>query len=180
VDLKPITELSGPWSVAFDPAWGPFDAAPGRRPGEFIFERLDDWSQRPEDAIRYYSGTATYHKVFSAPPAAAGRRLWLELGNVAVMASVKLNDRDLGIVWCAPWRLELPPGLLRKRDNRLEVTVANLWPNRMIGDARVSGHVYAQTTHHPFKAEHALLPSGLLGPVRLMAEANGPGPKPEQ
>jgi hypothetical protein len=51
--------------------------------------------------------------------------------------------------------------------NELEIEVANLWPNRMIGDAKFPDKTYTQTTYHPYKATHALLPSGLLGPVRI-------------
>jgi hypothetical protein len=64
-------------------------------------------------------------------------------------------------------------GAVRGVGNALEIEVANLWPNRMIGDARSPDKTYTQTTYRPYNASHALLPSGLLGPVRLM-ELNSP------
>ena len=64
-ELKIGQELSGAWDVAFDPKWGPFDSAQGRRPGEFVFDRLTDWTTRAEPGIKYYSGIATYRKTFS-------------------------------------------------------------------------------------------------------------------
>ena len=182
--------LDGPWEVRFDPARG--------GPERADFERLEDWSLRPEDGIRYYSGAAVYAKTFDAPPAASrpagpGDRLWLDLGRVEVMASVRLNGRDLGVVWCDPWRVEITAAL-GLGANRLEVRVANLWPNRLIGDEReppdaeyaaggrlarwpdwlVEGRPrpspgrLAFSTWRHFAADSPLLPSGLLGPVRLM------------
>ncbi len=49
------------------------------------------------------------------------------------MARVRLNGEDLGIVWCAPWRVAAG-GALRENDNRLEIEVVNLWVNRILGD----------------------------------------------
>ena len=65
VETTPIQEITGPWQVTFDPKWGPFDSAQGRRPGEFVFDRLEDWSKRPEQGIKYYSGHAIYRNVFN-------------------------------------------------------------------------------------------------------------------
>ena len=52
--------------------------------------------------------------------------------------------------------------------NELEVAVANRWPNRLIGDRIVpEPERVTSTTWNPFRADSALLPSGLLGPVTL-------------
>ena len=58
-EFKPVQEISGPWEVSFDPKWG--------GPASVTFDKLDDWSKRPEDGIRYYSGTAVYRKTFACP-----------------------------------------------------------------------------------------------------------------
>ncbi len=124
-----IAALEGPWDVAFDPKWG--------GPEKITFESLDDWSRRPEAGIRYYSGTATYAKTFDLPGAVADAaksgRVWLDLGTVKNIAGVRLNGRDLGVVWCDPWRVEITE-VVKPAGNRLEIRVANLWPNRLIGD----------------------------------------------
>lgn len=188
--FEDIGTLEGPWDVAFDPDWG--------GPKRITFERLDDWSRRPEDGIKYYSGTATYTKAFDAPPAAAdsdakGGRVWLDLGTVENIAAVRLNGRDLGVVWCDPWRVDVSEAI-EPKGNHLEIRVANLWPNRLIGDQHEppdaeyarggnlarwpdwlvkgeprpsSGRRTFSTWKH-YDEDSPLLPSGLLGPVRLL------------
>jgi hypothetical protein len=157
---RPLQEVSGPWDVAFQPHRG--------APERVRFQALADWSKHPDPGVKHFSGIATYRTQFESR--ARHARVFLELGDVQVLASVKLNGRDLGTVWTAPFRVEatkaLEPGA-----NRLEIRVANLWPNRLIGDAGLPpDQRVAWTTWNPFKKDSPLLPSGLLGPVRLVAE----------
>jgi len=163
--LRPVTELAEGWDVSFDPNWG--------GPATVRFERLEDWTKRPEAGIRYYSGTATYRRLFDLDAERLARTsgdCYLDVGDVQVMASVRLNGRDLGVVWCDPWQVEIPAGLLRDRGNELEIRVANLWLNRLIGDAGLPPEQRRTwTTRNPFHKETPLVPSGLLGPVRILA-----------
>jgi len=91
------------------------------------FDELTDWTKRPEPGIRNYSGKAVYRTEFDCADVSRDLVRYLDLGTVNVMASVKLNGKDLGIVWCDPWRVEIPKGLLKAKGNKLEITVANLW-----------------------------------------------------
>jgi hypothetical protein len=118
--------ISGTWQVSFDPAWGGPEKA-------VEFTKLDDWTSRPEPGIRYYSGTAVYRTLFDVPQTGKAAS-FLELGTVHHLARVRLNGQDLGVVWCAPWGVDLPPGLLKPKGNRLEIAVTNVWANRLIGD----------------------------------------------
>jgi hypothetical protein len=161
-EVATVGTLAGSWSVSFDPALG--------APAAVTFERLEDWTQRPEAGIRYYSGIATYRKTFDLPQLARGRSLspiYLDLGDVRVMARVRVNGQDCGVAWTAPWRVDITAAV-QSTGNRLEIEVANLWPNRMIGDALSPAKPYTATTYRPYKATDPLLPSGLLGPVTLM------------
>jgi hypothetical protein len=126
-DLVSEMELAGARTVSFDPAWG--------GPQSATFNGLEDWTQRLEPGIRYYSGSAAYSLGFSAAPGSSNRRRYLDLGVVKHLAAVKLNGTDLGVLWTAPWRVEIT-GALRNGENSLEVTVTNVWANRLIGDER--------------------------------------------
>jgi len=183
-------KLEGAWEVAFDPKWG--------GPERITFGSLKDWSLRPEEGIKYYSGPATYRKAFDlpgAPDRGASPRLWLDLGTVKNIARVRLNGKELGVVWCAPWRVEIT-GTVKPKGNRLEITVANLWPNRLIGDEnlppdcdygpggnllrwpewlekklpRPSAGRFTFSTWRYFSKDSPLLPSGLLGPVTIRSD----------
>ncbi len=158
-----ILTLTAPWDVSFDPKWG--------GPEKVVFDTLDDWSKRPEPGIQYYSGKAVYRTTFDALAEPVQEHCFLSLGKVKNMASVKLNGTDLGVVWCDPWRVEIPAGLLKEKDNRLEITVANLWINRLIGDSGLpKDKRLTWSTLEPFKPDSPLQESGLLGPVTLVTE----------
>jgi hypothetical protein len=158
-DFEPLQEISGSWTVAFDPKWG--------GPESVRFDALVDWTARPEEGIRHYSGKAVYRKTFALAAEPKGRRTFLNLGKVKDMAEVRLNGRRLGVVWCPPWRIEITEAV-RPGTNDLEVTAANLWVNRLVGDAGLPKEKrVAWTTWNPYKADSPLLESGLLGPVRV-------------
>jgi (4-O-methyl)-D-glucuronate---lignin esterase len=154
--------LAGPWKVSFDPNWG--------GPTSVIFDSLVDWTARPEPGIKYYSGTAVYRKRFDLTDASAsGNRTLLDLGALHEVGSVRLNGQDLGSVWTRPARVDITDAL-KPADNDLEITVVNLWPNRLIGDADLpEAKRFTQTNVHKFSSHSPLLPSGLLGPVRVLS-----------
>jgi hypothetical protein len=167
-------------------------------PASAQFDQLLSWPAHPNPGIRYFSGTATYEKDFELPPEFFGpnRELYLDLGEVAVIAAVKLNGRDLGILWKPPFRVRVD-GAAKPGSNRLEIRITNLWRNRMIGDAalpddvtwnrtrargaypaswpdwlvqgtaRPSGRITFCTRKDVYSKDDPLLPSGLLGPVKL-------------
>jgi hypothetical protein len=162
--LEKMTELQGPWEVSFDPRWG--------GPAAVTFSTLEDWSRRPEPGIRFYSGRAAYRKTFDVSSlSSSSSRVFLDLGLVKNLARVRLNGHDLGVLWCAPWRLDVT-SLLKPSGNQLEIEVANLWVNRLIGDTLLPpDQRLTWTTWNPFKKDMPLLQSGLLGPVTLQIES---------
>jgi hypothetical protein len=160
--FTPIADLAGPWQVSFDPHWGGPDKP-------VTFDKLDDWKERPEQGIQHYSGKATYRRTFDSPADLKGRRVYLDLGRVKELAEVRVNGKRLGVVWCAPWRIELT-GAVRPGSNELELVVANQWVNRLIGDAGLPHEKrFTWTTWNPYKPDSPLLESGLLGPVTIQA-----------
>lgn len=158
--FRPVLTLEGAWDVAFDPNWG--------GPALVRFDRLEDWAQRPEQSIRYYSGKAVYRIRFDAAIKDVSD-LFLSLGRVCNIASVRLNGRDLGITWVAPWRVAVPNHLLKPHDNKLEIAVVNLWWNRLVRDSKLPEQERLTWIpgKYPFTGDEPLQASGLLGPVRL-------------
>ena len=179
-EAKTVLEVAGPWTVSFDPKW--------KGPERAVFEKLEDWTTRSEEGIRHYSGSATYRNRFAWSRALSpGQQVLLDLGTVKNVARVRLNGRDLGVVWTAPWQAEVTAAV-KPGVNELEVDVANLWSNRLIGDAPLpkdkrltvtNVRTYDTMTSGTYGCKRceerkktgkpaALLPSGLLGPVRVM------------
>ncbi len=168
--LVSVQEITGGWKVAFDPRWG--------GPVSAEFPELISWTRRPEDGIKYYSGKATYRKTFDLDPSAAvppRKRVFLDLGAVKAVAEVRLNGRSLGVLWTAPWRVDITDAI-RPAGNVLEIDVINLWANRVIGDLNLPKDKRVTVTHDAFRFDMitkttSLLDSGLLGPVSILREA---------
>jgi hypothetical protein len=156
--VTPVAELNGPWKVSFDPKWG--------GPAEAQFDQLVSWTQRPEEGIRFYSGTATYRQTFDLPEALRGGRVLLDLGDVRMVGQVRLNGKELGTVWTPPFRVDITDAV-KATGNRLEVDVVNLWPNRLIGDAARPEEQRFGKTNIKYAKDAPLLDSGLLGAVTL-------------
>jgi hypothetical protein len=181
-EISLVSELRSNWKVNFDQKWG--------GPGEVKFNELSDWSQNKDKGIKYYSGIVTYETSFNLPDQFdldnAGE-IYLDLSEVYNLARITLNGKDLGVLWTSPWRVKITR-TVKKTDNDLTVAVANLWVNRLIGDAfmpydgqlnnkwpewllqgepRTSGR-YTFTTYDYYRKDSPLTKSGLIGPVRIM------------
>jgi len=182
---KPV-EVKGPWQVGFPPNLG--------APPEVTLPELISLHKHSEPGVKYFSGTATYSKqiTLSSGAASGERRLFLDLGWVHAVAQVRLNDKDLGLLWRPPFRVDIT-GAVARGDNKLEVLVTNQWVNRLIGDEQLppdneygpdgaikaipqwftegkpkppSPRVTFATWKH-YSKDSPLLVSGLVGPVRL-------------
>jgi glycosyl hydrolase family 106( putative alpha-L-rhamnosidase) len=162
--VGPSVELRGIWAVSFL-AGGPV------LPASFRTDTLVSWTERGDEEARRFAGTARYSIRFDAPGEASS--YLLDLGRVAESARVRLNGKDLAILFARPFRVETGP--LRPTGNELEIEVTNLSANR-IRDwdvRRVPWKVFEDINfvgidYKPFDASGwPLTPSGLLGPVRL-------------
>ena len=159
---EPLITLPGPWSVSFDPQRG--------GPPKVIFDTLSDWIENDDPGIRHYSGKAVYTTQFDWVATDQALHHYLALGQVRNMASITLNGRDLGTLWCDPWEVRIPARVLKAGTNTLQVTVANLWINRLVGDSGlpVEKRVTWTPDSDPMPKDTPLQSSGLLGPVRLL------------
>jgi (4-O-methyl)-D-glucuronate---lignin esterase len=179
-------EVSGPWQVTFPPNLG--------APPEVTLPELISLHQHSDPGVKYFSGTATYSKQVTLLHGAAGgdKRLFLDMGWVHVLARVRVNGKDLGLLWKPPYRVDITSSVQRG-ENKIEVLVTNLWINRLIGDEQLppeneyasdgaikaipewylqgkpkppGGRTTFATWKH-FKQDSPLVASGLVGPVRL-------------
>lgn len=181
--------IGGKWTLNFPPNSG--------APPSVTLENLISWSAHPDPGVKYFSGTATYTKAIQLPQNLFGseRKIFLNLGKVEVIAEVKLNGRDCGILWKPPFQSDITAAA-RPGENDLEIKVVNLWPNRLIGDEQLpadckwegpsdldshlaewprwllegkpspTGRLTFATWKH-WSKNSPLLESGLLGPVSV-------------
>jgi hypothetical protein len=160
-----LGRVEGSWEVTFQPDRG--------APARITLDKLSSWSASADSGVKYFSGTGTYTRAIQAPADwfQAGARLWLDLGDVKNIAEVSVNGKSLGIVWKTPFRVDATSAL-KPGANTLEVKVTNLWVNRLIGDQQPDvAKKYTYTSQQFYRADSPLLPSGLLGPVRIVRSA---------
>jgi hypothetical protein len=173
-----VAELSGPWQVAFQPDRG--------APPTATFSQLADFRDNTDPGIRYFSGIATYVKdVQLSAQAIGGGKIWLDLRQVSDLAEVWVNGRLAGTAWKPPYKVDIT-GFAQAGKNHIEIKSVNLWVNRLIGDVQpgvtkkitftaADGKIDPNTPRPrsasmPYKADAALRPSGLIGPVTIVEE----------
>ncbi len=184
-------QITGPWTVSFPPNLG--------APQQIVMANLMPLNRHADDGVKFFSGTASYVKNILIPAAAItnGKKLFLDLGWVEVIAEAKLNGKSLGSVWKPPYQFDIT-GAAKPGNNELEIKVTNLWPNRLIGDESFpddyqyaanngrggaiskipdwymkgeprpkSQRIAFATWKHYSTKDEPLLESGLIGPVML-------------
>lgn len=156
-----VARVDGTWKVSFQEGRG--------APVQATVNQLSSWSENTNAGIKYFSGTATYDNTVNLPAVAKNGRYVLDLGDVKNLAEVIVNGKNVGIVWKKPFRLDITDAL-KSGTNTVQIKVTNLWVNRLIGDAQPEAKNKVTFTTIPFyRADSPLLPSGLLGPVRILS-----------
>ncbi len=175
-------DLSTGWRVTMGP-----NAQPQ------TIEQLRSWTE--QEATRFYSGTATYEKEVTLPAALLqpglavrldfgagqavpvqvrknGMRAWLD-APIRDAAVVYVNEQRAGAVWCPPYSIDVTR-LLKPGANRLRIVVGNTAINYMAGHKQPDYKQLNLRYGERFQAQDMEnlqpLPSGLLGPVRLVAQ----------
>jgi len=122
-----VATLEGPWKLAFQGGRG--------APATLTVNRLESWTANADAGVKYFSGVGTYTKTLEVPARwlKGGAHLWIDLGDVRNLAEVEVNGTSLGVVWHAPYRVDVTSAL-KAGSNRLSVKVVNTWVNRLIGD----------------------------------------------
>ncbi len=156
-----LKTLDSSWSLHFDPKLG----GPEK---PIIYKSLQDLTTSSVPEIKYYSGAVVYRKEFDLDKISK-EKLFLDLGTVHDLATIRLNGNDLGTVWCAPWRLDISE-YCKTKGNVLEIEVTNTWWNRLVYDASLPEKERITKTNIGFSPTSGLMPSGLIGPVTIKKE----------
>ena len=177
--VSKVVDLSGGWTVTFGEAGTPAQ-----------WDKLRSWSD--DAATRYYSGMAAYEKTVTIPAGLPRDEVRLDFGEgkaleggqprtgmqamiespVREAAVVWVNGQRAGAVWCAPYWLDVT-AFLKTGENRIRVVVGNTAMNYMAGhslpDYRLLNLRYGVRFEPQDMDKVQVLPSGILGPVRLIA-----------
>lgn len=172
-----IATIDGAWEVTFPAGLG--------APAHARWPTLASWTENKDPGVKFFSGTATYTTTARIPASAfgKGRRLLLDLGKVGDLAEISVNGRALGLLWKAPYRIDVTDAL-QPGENRFEIRVTNQWTNRIAGDRDLPDEKKILGVPPPTGpggrfgggAGMPLPLSGLLGPVTLRVETNAPEP----
>lgn len=153
-----IIALDGPWALTFEGLEAPV--------GERTWHQLSSLTESDDPAVKYFSGTIIYRNSFTLEKGDVPEALSIDLGSVGEMADLYVNGEQIRFLWKAPYkaisRVPLHPG-----KNTLEIRVVNTWPNRLIGDAQPGAEKHTYTVIPFYSPASELLPSGLMGPVKL-------------
>jgi hypothetical protein len=158
---KEVITIKNPWQVSFQ--------TERSAPANATFTELKSFTENTDLGIKYFSGTASYKSTFTAPKNLKGEYI-IDLGEIKNVAEVLVNGKLIGTVWKKPFKVELSDAF-KMGENSIEIKVTNLWVNRLIGDAQPETKNKITFTTMPFyQANSPLLPSGLLGPVKVLVK----------
>jgi hypothetical protein len=157
-----IQELEGPWKVRFE-------AAVPEVKGQFELEKLKSWTELDDPALKETMGKGIYSTHFLGRK---GQTYSLDLGEVRESARVKLNGKEVAVLFSIPFVMDLREGVVDGK-NELEVEVLNLPFNRIRAYDREGKpwrkYYFVDVRYKEVGyADWPVEKSGLLGPVRLI------------
>lgn len=158
---KKLEVIKGSWAVDFPTNLG--------GPGTVKLDSLISWPSSADTGIKYFSGTASYTKTVNVKAGwqQQGAKMILDLGKVSDIAEVMVNGKPAGILWKAPYKIDIT-NALKAGANTIEIKVTNEWTNRIAGDYMVpESKKVLRTPPSLFGRPSGGLPSGLMGPVEL-------------
>ena len=147
------------WTLTFPAGWGAPESVP--------VDRFRSWTEWSNSGVRYFSGSALYRSQIKLTAEQLQKPLWLEMGEVREIATVRVNGNVAGTSWRPPYALRIDRQL-HEGVNTIEIEVANLWPNRLIGDLQNAAEKhYTHTNICTYRKDSPLEPSGILRPVSV-------------
>lgn len=120
--------LSGNWTLSFPAGWG--------MPASLQTSELKAWKDLDvSDEGKAFSGSVTYTTDFHLNHLEDDASYWLNLGQVDMIAVVKLNGQTIRTLWAPPFAVDVTDAI-REGENELEIEVTSSWYNRLVYDAR--------------------------------------------
>ena len=152
--------LNSAWSLTFESKL--------TNPSPIHLDQLQDLSLSTDNKVKYFSGNIIYKTNFEFDlNEVKGQDIYLDLGEVNMMAKVWVNDEYVGGVWTTPYSVNISKAL-KQGLNTLKIDVVNTWVNRLIGDSglpKEERETWAGV--NPYNPNSGLQKSGLVGPVQL-------------
>ena len=187
--FKTAKTLKQPWNIDF--------VRGVHTPDSISLDKLIDLKDHSVADVQYFSGTARYQTSFEFKPSAS-KSYVLDLGEVHQFARVYLNGKDLGVQMWRPYQFDISADLQAGTNLlEVEVTNLwpnrLIGDERQYGDTadwKVNGYQGSQLVDFPnwltgatpkqpgkrntfstwkhWSKDDALVPSGLIGPVRIL------------
>jgi hypothetical protein len=156
---KTTTNLSGPWTISFDPRFAVIQPV--------TTEKLTAISDIENNEIKGFSGISTYSSTFNLAQICANAAI-LRITEVGNIAQVKINGSEAGYLWTPPYQLDIA-AFLQVGENSIEISVANYWANQLISQAN---HNFSRAgfPQGVYQADASLRMAGLAGDVTLRCE----------
>ena len=190
-ELPSPIDLSSNWTVTFGKGWNVTSVNGSMK---VAMDKLTSWIDLPNE--KNFSGVATYEKTVNVESGMLSDALSVSFdfgqgkpsqeraggqgyhanfdAPVREAAVVYVNDQRVGSVWCPPYAVDVT-GKLKAGENKIRIEVANLAVNYM-ASIKLPNYNYqgiTETYGNRFQPQGLNLiqplPSGLLGPVRLVA-----------
>lgn len=141
---------------------------------EFTLTKLGSWTDLGNDTLKVNKGTARYSTEVNIPSSGANDWL-LDLGDVRESARVRVNGKEVAVLWAVPYRTTIGK-YLHPGKNSIELDVTNLPANRIADYDRrkVNWRIFKEINFVKLgyvKGDFSgwsIVPSGLLGPVKLI------------
>ncbi len=152
-------KINGPWTITFPRGWG--------TPDSISVTALAPWKDLPlGEEGRAFSGTANYTTRFCLEEDGTDANYTLDLGQVDMIADVKVNGKQAGILWAPPYTLYIGD-MVKAGENVLSIDVTSTWYNRLAYDANQPEEKRKTWTIAGPAANSPLHNSGLTGPVNI-------------
>lgn len=155
-----IAELTNSWNVDFE--------GKVAVPAPIHLDKLQDLATSEDEKVKYYAGNMIYTTTFDLDGSSSNEEtILLDLGKVAMMAKVWVNDQYVGGAWTAPYSVDISKAV-KKGKNTLRIDVVNTWVNRLIGDTKLPKEERETWAGiNPYNENSLLQETGLIGPVMI-------------